>query len=291
MDESPQVNPKLALLVSIVAVSTASILIRWTDAPSLAIATYRLTISVVLLAPFFIRNNGFLTLREKKIREILSLVALGIALAIHFASWITSLSLTSVASSVIFVHIDPVFVAIISHFFLGDKMTNRSIVGIITSFIGVFIIAMGDANTGTSNITGDLLALIGGLMLGIYILGGRVYRRKLDLVTYVTPVYTVAAVSLFLMSIFFGTKLYGFPINTYGMFFLIALIPMIFGHTVYNWALKFISAPIVSLSLLGEPVGASILAYILLGETPSNFTIVGGIITLAGILVSTYNAE
>jgi drug/metabolite transporter (DMT)-like permease len=291
MAESPIIHPKLALLMSILAVSTASILIRWTNAPPLAIATYRLTISVLLLAPFFIKNNGFEILRRIKTSEIIRLLALGLALAIHFASWITSLSLTTVASSVIFVHIDPIFVSIISHFFLGDKMSNRTIMGIVTSFIGISIIAMGDASTNHLNITGDLLALIGGIMLGIYILGGRVYRRNLDLVTYVTPVYAAAAVSLFFMSLVAGTRLVGFTHRTYGMFFMIALIPMIFGHTVYNWALRYLSAPVVSLSLLGEPVGASVLAYLLLGETPSNFTILGGIITLAGILVSAYKTE
>jgi drug/metabolite transporter (DMT)-like permease len=291
MVDSPLIHPKLALLVSIVAVSTASIIIRWTDAPPLAIATYRLTISVLLLAPFFIKNNGFETLSKKDSNEIIRLLALGLALAIHFASWITSLSLTTVASSVIFVHIDPIFVSIISHFFLGDKMKNRTILGIVTSFIGISIIAMGDAGTSHSNITGDLLALIGGIMLGVYILGGRIYRRNLDLVTYVTPVYAAAAVSLFFMSIAAGTKLSGFTPKTYGLFFIIALIPMIFGHTVYNWALRYLSASVVSLSLLGEPVGASLLAYLLLDEIPTKFTILGGIITFAGILVSAYKTE
>ena len=128
-------------------------------------------------------------------------------------------------------------------------------------------------------------------MLGVYILGGRIYRRNLDLITYVTPVYAAAAVSLFFMSIVAGTKLSGFTLRTYSMFFIISLIPMIFGHTIYNWALGYLSASVVSLSLLGEPVGASILAYILLDETPTNFTIFGGIITLAGILISAYKTD
>lgn len=290
MAERPSLPPNLALLISIIAVSTASILIRWTDAPPLAIASYRMTISVVMLAPFFLRNNGIEKLSTQGRSKLISLFAVGVVLAIHFASWITSLSLTSVASSVIFVHIDPIFVAIISHFFLGDKLTKKTMAGIIISFIGVSIIAMGDAGAGSGSLTGDILALTGGVMLGLYILGGRVYRKNLDLTTYVTPVYSVAAVSLILMSMVTGTKLIGFDGTTYGLFFLIALIPMIFGHTLYNWALRYLSAPIVSLSLLGEPIGASILAFLLLGETPSSFTVIGGIITLAGIFVSAYRA-
>jgi drug/metabolite transporter (DMT)-like permease len=241
-----------------------------------------------MLAPFFIRNNGFEKLRDQGVTAIMRLFAVGLVLAAHFASWITSLSLTSVASSVIFVHIDPIFVALISHFFLGEQINNKTRWGIVISFIGVTIIALGDAKAGSSNIMGDILAIIGGVMLGLYILGGRFYRKSLDLTTYVTPVYLSAAISLIVMSLLTGTKLIGFSTNTYGFFFLIALIPMIFGHTLYNWALRYLPAPLVSLSLLGEPVGASILAFILLGEIPNFFTIIGGFITLSGIIISFY---
>ena len=291
MGERPWLPPNLALLISIIAVSTASILIRWTEAPPLAIASYRMFLSVAMLMPFFIRNNGIEKLRKQGSRTIFNLFMVGVVLAIHFASWITSLGLTSVASSVIFVHIDPIFVAIISHFFLDDRITRKTLVGIVISFIGISVIAMGDAGAGASNLTGDILALIGGIMLGLYILGGRVYRKNLDLTTYVTPVYSVAAVSLVLMSLITGTQLTGFSYSTYGLFFLIALIPMIFGHTLYNWVLRYLSAPVVSLSLLGEPVGASILAFLLLGETPNSFTIIGGGITLLGIFISAYRGR
>jgi drug/metabolite transporter (DMT)-like permease len=291
MGESPSLPPNLVLLISVIAVSTASILIRWTDAPPLAIASYRMSISVIILAPFFVRNKGIEKLKEQGVRQLFNLLVIGVILAIHFASWITSLSLTSVASSVIFVHIDPIFVAIISHLFLGDKLTRRTTCGIVISFIGISIIAMGDAGAGTSNVLGDLLALIGGVMLGLYILGGRIYRKNLDLTSYVTPVYSVAAISLILMSLVTGTKLVNYSLSTYRSFFLIALIPMIFGHTLYNWSLRYLSAPVVSLSLLGEPIGASILAYLFLGEIPTHFTILGGIITLAGILISAYKNE
>lgn len=291
MGEKPGFSPNLALLISMFAVSTASILIRWADAPPLAIASYRMVISVLLLLPIFLRNDGLNKLKSHGIKQVLKLIIIGVILAIHFASWITSLSLTTVASSVIFVHIDPIFVTIISHIFLGDKLNKRTVAGIMIGFIGLSIIALGDAGSDTSSLVGNLLALIGGIMLGLYILGGRIYRKNLDLTSYVLPVYSVAAFSLILMSLLTGTKLFGYSLRTYGFFFLIALIPMIFGHTLYNWALRYISAPVVSLSLLGEPVGASILAFLLLGETPSSFVILGGILTLTGILLSVYPME
>ena len=291
MSDEPRFSPNLVMLVSIVAVSTASILIRWSDAPAVIIAMYRMTISVIMLLPFFIMNDGVAKLRELGARDILGLFGVGVVLAIHFASWITSLGMTSVASSVVFVHIDPIFVALVSHFFLKEKINGRVLAGIVISLIGVTIIALGDAGASEASLMGDLLALLGGLMLGIYLLGGRMFRRDLDLTTYVVPVYASAAVVLLLMSLLTGAQLIGYASRDYILFFLIALVPMIFGHTFYNWALRYVSAPVVSVSLLGEPVGASILAFFLLNEVPGNQVILGGVVTLAGILLSSYRSE
>jgi drug/metabolite transporter (DMT)-like permease len=279
------------MVVSILAVSTASILIRWSTASAVIIAMYRMTISVLMLLPLFIQNGGFGRLRGLGKKDLLGLAAIGVVLAFHFAFWITSLSLTSVASSVIFVHIDPLFVALVSHFLLEDRINKRIMIGIIVSLLGVSIITFGDVSRGGSNLRGDLFALFGGVMLGIYILGGRHYRAKLDLTTYVTPVYTIAAVVLFIMSLVIGAPLTGYLIREYLLFFLIALVPMIFGHTLYNWTLKYVSAPVVSVSLLGEPVCASILAAILLKEIPSIEVLIGGIVTLIGIFLSSYSEK
>lgn len=288
LGEKPKFSPSLALVVSLVAVSTASILIRLTEAPPMAIATWRLTLSSLMLLPFFISNGGFRKIRIMKRRDLLALMGVGIALAIHFASWITSLSFTSVTSSVIFVHVDPIFVALVSHFLLRERVEPRQIMGIAVAFFGVTVIAYGDIGLGKESLMGDALSLIGAGALGIYILAGRHLRQRLDLTTYVTPVYTISAVVLALGSIFVGTPLINYPLNTMLMFTMIAIVPMIFGHTVYNWTLKWISAPVVSLSLLGEPVGASILAYIFLGETPGFLAFLGGVLTLVGILICAY---
>ncbi|MBN2335925.1 DMT family transporter [Candidatus Bathyarchaeota archaeon] len=291
MSERPSFPPSLALLVSIVAVSTASILIRMSDAPPLAIATYRMVLSTLMLLPLFLYFGGLSKVSEIGAGGLLRLMGIGVVLAVHFASWITSLSFTSVASSVIFVHIDPIFVAVVSHFLLRERVTRRTVVGIAVALIGATLIAVGDAGLGELSLYGDLLALVGGVMLGIYILGGRVFRRNLDLTSYVTPVYAAAAVVLALMSLFTGTPLAGYPSGEYTLFFAIALVPMIFGHTVYNWALRYVSAPLVSISLLGEPVGASILAFLLLNEVPGPAVLLGGAVTLFGILLCAYRGE
>jgi drug/metabolite transporter (DMT)-like permease len=283
LTESPRFPPYVALLVSIVAVSTASIMIRMSEAPPLAIATYRLTLATLIVAPFYVRSGGPARLMNARRRDQLTLAGVGVALALHFASWITSLNYTSVASSVIFVHIDPIFVAAVSHFVLGEKVRRSTLQGIAVAFIGAAVIAFSDSGSGGSSLYGDLLALVGALMLGVYILSGRRLRQSLDLVSYVTPVYATSAVVLALSCVATGTRLWPYPAEEYALLLAIAVVPMIFGHTVYNWALKYIEASVVSISLLGEPVGATLLAYFFLGETPPYLTLVGGTITLLGI--------
>jgi len=290
LGERPGFPPNLVLLVSIAAVSTASILIRLTDAPPMAIATWRLALSTLILLPFFLSRGGVSKLRAMGRGDLLTLAGVGVVLAVHFATWITSLSYTSVASSVIFVHVDPIFVALVSHFVIGERVSRRVALGIGVAFAGASIIALSDLGVGGENLVGDALSIIGAIALGIYIMAGRRLRQRLDLTTYVTPVYAVSAVVLAAGSFAVGAPLIGYDSGVILMFFAIALVPMIFGHTLYNWALRWISAPVVSISLLGEPVGASLLAFLILGESPAPLALVGGAVTLAGILVCAYQS-
>jgi drug/metabolite transporter (DMT)-like permease len=291
VEDKPAFPPNIALLVSIVAVSTASILIRMSEAPPLAIATYRLTFATIMLLPFYIRSGGHKRLAASSSRDLLILVAVGVVLAVHFGSWITSLGLTSVASSVLIVHIDPIFVAVVSYFYIGERIRKGTLIGIALAFVGAAIIAFSDAGVGDASLLGDFLALIGAIMLGLYILAGRKLRQSLDLVSYVTPIYASSAVVLAIASVVTGTSLWPYPQSEFLLFLVIALVPMIFGHTVYNWTLKWLSAPLVSISLLGEPVGATILAYFLLDETPSALTVFGGVVVLLGIYQCTRSSE
>jgi drug/metabolite transporter (DMT)-like permease len=277
------------MLISLIAVSTASILIRISNAPPLAIAAYRMIFSTLILTPLFLKEGGLKKLTKIGKSGVLILIGVGIALAIHFASWITSLYLTSVTSSVILVHMDPIIVAVLSHFLLNEKIDRKSVFGIVVAFLGATIIGWKDVERGSLNLYGDLLALVGAIMLGIYIAGGRHMRQHLDLVVYVTPVYATSSLVLLTGGLLTRTQLLGYSIRELFLFLLIAIVPMIFGHTLYNWALKYVSAPIVSLSLLGEPIGASILAYFILGETLTLHILVGGMITLMGITLTVYN--
>lgn len=289
MRREPFLPPRAVLIVSIAAVSTASILIRMSTAPPMAIAAYRMIISTLILAPLLILPGDP---RSRKLdrRTITKLVGVGLFLALHFATWITSLSLTSVTSSVIFVHLDPIFVAILSHFILRERISGGAILGIMMAISGAAIIAIGDVGLGETNLLGDLLALIGALMLGLYILSGRRLRQSLDLLTYVVPVYATAATILTAGCLIMGVP-FTYPPREYLIFTAIAIVPMIFGHTLYNWALRYLKASTVSTSLLGEPVGASILAFLILGEKPTPIMLIGAIITLIGIYICIREAE
>jgi drug/metabolite transporter (DMT)-like permease len=289
--EEPRFPPNIALLVSIAAVSTASILIKMSKAPPLTIATYRLVFATLILIPFFFNKDGYKKFVSSNSKDVLILVGVGVVLAIHFATWITSLGLTSVASSVLFVHIDPIFVALVSHFYLKERIQTGTTIGIGLACLGTVILAYGDASVSNTSLLGDLLALIGAIMLGIYILAGRRLRQNLDLVSYVTPVYASSAITLLVASLASGTSLWPYPLSEILLFFVIALVPMIFGHTVYNWTLRWLSAPIVSISLLGEPVGATILAYVILNEVPSQLTMIGGVLVLIGIYKCARSSE
>jgi drug/metabolite transporter (DMT)-like permease len=282
--ERPPINPYLILLVSIIAVSTASILIRLSTAPPMVIAAYRLLFATLMLTPLYIAGGGYRRLSSLGVRGLLTLIAVGLILALHFASWITSLSYTTVASSVIFVHVDPIFVALLSRLLLGERLTAGRLLGVMTATLGAITIGLGDLRLG--NLYGDLLSLLGALTLALYLIAGRSLRRRLSLVEYVTPLYATSALILLLGCLISGVSLHPYPPKEYLLFLSIALIPMILGHTLFNWALRYIEAPVVSVSLLGEPIGASLLALFILCETPPITTVMGGALTLLGIYIT-----
>lgn len=286
MSEKPRFPPYLALFGSIIAVSTASILIKMSSAEPLVVAAYRLIFASLLIFPMFLQQGGLRELKEVDRRSILTLTVVGIVLAVHFVSWISSLNYTTVVSSVVFGHIDPIFVLVVSHFFLKERISRRRILGVVIAFVGIIIITIGDFGIGGTNLYGDILALIGAVMLGIYVISGRSIRQRLSLLSYVMPVYAVSALTLTASCFVTGTPLIPYPPKEYILFITIAVVPMIFGHTVYNWTLKYVETSVASISFLGEPLGATILAFFILNEIPTPPALLGGMITLVGICVT-----
>jgi drug/metabolite transporter (DMT)-like permease len=187
---------------------------------------------------------------------------------------------------VVLVTTHPIFVGIGARFFLKEAMGLNLIAGIILSFLGSALIGYGDMSLSKEALMGDGLALLGAMAASGYFLVGRKMRRSQGLLSYILPVYSTAALALIFFSLLFHEAFFGYSSTTYLYFFLLALIPQLIGHTTFNWALKYLPASMVAITILGEPVGSTILAYFILGEGLTPFKVIGGIFILVGILIA-----
>ncbi len=270
-----------------VTVSAAAVLIRLAQAEvhSIVIAAWRMTLATLILTPValirFRREFSSLTASDWR-NALLS----GILLAVHFGTWITSLALTSVAASVVLVWTSPIFVGLGSHLLLGERLTRAMIIALVVVIVGSVIIGVGDLGVGTHQLLGDFLALLGAISGAGYLLIGRRLRRRLSLLAYVFPVYGTAAVVLMALMLLAGLGPAPQRPQTWLWLVLMAIGPQILGHSSLNWALRYVSATFVSLATLGEPIGSTLLAWWLLGERPTIWAVVGGILILCGIAIA-----
>jgi len=286
----PSVPPYLALFLGIFAVSTGAIFVRLAAAPALTVAAYRTGLATLILLPiaWWKARDELRRLTWNDYR--LALVA-GLFLALHFATWISSLDYTSVASSVVLVDTNPIWVGLLTPFVSKDRITRLTALGIIISVVGSVIIGAGDFAIGGQALWGDILAIFGSISAALYLLIGRNLRPKLSLIAYVTVVYGTAALLLWLVVLAMGLPVTGFTPQTWGALLGIALVPQILGHSTYNWALRWVTASMVAVSLLGEPVMATIMAYFFFGEGLTWAKIVGGVLILAGIYLAARGEE
>ena len=273
----------LMLPIGIIAVSTASIFIKLCDAPALIIATYRMVFASLMLMPYaFYKKTG----RGWERSDLGWLILSGVFLSLHFTFWITSLKYTSVASSVVLVTTHPIFVGLGASFLLKERLGINLVLGITLSVLGSGLIGYGDMTLSKEALMGDGLALLGAIAASGYFLVGRKMRKSQDLLSYIFPVYSTAALVLILLSFLFQEKIWGYSATTYLYLFLLALIPQLIGHTTFNWALKYLPASMVTITILGEPVGSTILAYFILSEGLTPWKVIGGILIFAGILIA-----
>lgn len=269
------------LILGLAGLSFGSILVRFShEAPPLVISFYRMFWSLVILAPFCVLSKDRISLFRFDRYRILA----GVALALHFAFWITSLSYTSVAVSVLLVNTSPVLVAVISYLVFSERMTAIGIAGIILTICGSMLLVWGDLAS-IGNPRGALLALLGAFMLGIYLLAGKKIRNTAKLLEYVVPVYFIAALVLGLLVLFQGYPVFGYSVKTHILLFLLGLVPQILGHTSYNWAIRHIPATMISVMIVMEPFLASIWAWWLLGEKVTASIVCGGILVATGIIL------
>jgi drug/metabolite transporter (DMT)-like permease len=284
---TPPISPYAGLAVGMVMVSTAAIAIRFAqrEAPSLSIAAWRLTLASLILAPVVLSRHRDELARLTR-SELMRATAAGLLLAVHFAAWISSLEFTSVAASVVLVATNPLFVGLLSPLLLGEPVPRLMFAGMLIAVVGSGVIGLDGLGGGNAPLVGDLLALAGAVCAAGYMMIGRTLRRKLTLLPYIFVVYGVAAITLLAVALASRQPMGGFTPETYGWLLYLALGPQLIGHTSFNWALRYLSAAYVTVTLLSEPIGSSLLAWLLLKEPPTRLEVLGGALILAGIAVA-----
>ena len=286
---SDTARPATGLAVAVAAVSTGAVLVRLSAAPASVAAFYRVLFTTLPLVPVALwRYRGAFA---RMGRHDLGVAALsGVALAVHFAAWFQSLAWTSVAASVTLVQSQPVFVAVGSWLALDERLGRRTAFGVAVAVAGMVAMSAGDLFGGTAvgpaPLLGNGLALLGALAAAGYVLAGRSLRRRVALVPYVVVVYGVCTVALSLVVLAEGAPLAGYPAREWLLFAALAAGPGLLGHTLVNWALGYLRASVVAVSLLGEPVGATLLALLVLAEAPTPATVGGGAVVLIGIALA-----
>ncbi|MDG6220302.1 MAG: DMT family transporter [Candidatus Thermoplasmatota archaeon] len=267
------------LVVGVSAASFAALLIRFSGEHPLVISFYRMLLASLIVMPFMLME-----LKKTRIplKTLLGLVGVGGILSIHFALWNFAVPITTVASATILVCAHPLFVVPLGQRSSGEALHRGALAGVAIAFVGIVILSMG--GLGDGNIIGDMLALGGGVMAGLYIMAGRKARSGgLGLFTYVGVVYLSCAMFTLLAIVAMGEFTTNISADEWLVFLALALVPTILGHTMINASLKEIKSGIVSTAILVEPLGATILAAAILYEVPSSLTLVGGLITLFGV--------
>ncbi len=299
----PALHPYLGITIGVLAVSTASIIIKYAlaaGAPPLVIATYRLVFASLALSTLTLARHRA-ELASLTRRDLLLAGGTGLFLAAHFAAWITSLQFTTVASSAVLVSASPLFVGILSFTILREKLERALMGGLVIALFGGVTVGLSDvcavsgwgiacpplADFVQGNaFVGDVLALIGAIAIAIYLLMGRRLRNKLSLIPYIFLSYSAAAITLLIVVLVSRQPLFGYTPAAYFWMALLALVPQLIGHSAFNWALRYLPATYVSVTTLGEPIGSTALAMMLFAETPGLLKLAGGVLILIGILLA-----
>jgi len=282
------------LIIAVLGTSTSGPLVRLSDAAPVSIAAWRLIFSLAVIAIPLAVDGSWRQWRRLDRRSLALALVAGVMLAMHFWSWMTSVHLTTVAASVVLVNTQPLIVAAISVLWLREPPTRRQWVGIAIAVAGAAIVALPDLRGAGGHashpraVLGDMLAIVGAVTAALYYTIGRRLRAQLDLWPYVGLVYGACLVALLVIAALSEVRLAPNPSREYAIFVGLALGPMLLGHTGMNWALRYARSYQVSIVLLGEPIGATLLAALIPGirERPGVYTVCGGILVLAGILLA-----
>lgn len=277
-------HPMIMIVIGVIGISLSSIFVKYSTAPSAVTAAFRLLWTILLMTPVIfgkkdVRMELFHIDRKTGVRSCLS----GIFLAIHFTLWFESLFHTSVASSTSIVCTEVIWVSMGFCLFMKGKLPKKAVATIFITFLGSILIAYADSFSGGSHLYGDILALLSAIAVAVYMLIGRVVREDVSTTVYTYMVYVACAVTLVIICLLKGYKLFSFGMSAIVVGFLLAVFSTILGHSIFSWCLKFFSPSFVSASKLCEPVVAAILAIFLFGELPSLLQVIGGIMILGGV--------
>lgn len=291
-DWPPRVYVVLSL--GVLSFAFAPILVRWAgDVPGLAIAVWRTVTAAVVLLPVAAVRIGP-EVRQFTGRDVGLIVGAGVFLGLHFIAWIESLYHTTVASASVLVTTSPILLAILGYLMLGERLRRTTVGAIGTAVGGAALIGWADAGRvvlGRGALVGNSLALGGAVLVSVYLLIGRVVRQKVSWLAYVTPLYTVAALTALVAAGVKGVPLFGYSWTVYGLCVGLAIGPQVLGHGSFNYALQYVPAALVGLLALLEPVGASILAYVFFGEVPPPASIIGMIVVVAAVAVVVWQRD
>lgn len=267
-------------MIGVLAASSASILFKFATAEPLVVAFYRMALSALILGvPLLWGKRSSVAWRDVGLAAVS-----GLFLAAHFATWFTSLTLTSVASSTILVSTHPFLVMGFTALIWREKTTGRTLAGAAVAVAGAVLVGWGDFRLDSRALLGDLLAFAGAATVTGYFLIGRTLRQRMDAITYSTLAYAAAAMVLLTAALLSGNRLTGFHPTNWWIFTALAVFPTLFGHTLLNWALRFLRPAVVSVSILGEPVGASALAWLIWRTAPGPLALAGGLLILVGMV-------
>ncbi len=277
-------HPIIMIVIGVIGISLSSIFVKYSTAPSAVTAAYRLLWTVLLMTPVVfgkkeVRNELFHVSKKNLVLSCLS----GFFLAIHFVVWFESLIHTSVASSTTIVCTEVIWVSLGFCLFMKGKLSKKAVATIGVTFVGSALIAYADSFVGDSQLYGDILALLAAIAVAVYTLIGRVVRKDASTTTYTYIVYVVCAITLVIMCVVQGHKIFEYGWSAVVVGLLLAIFSTILGHSIFSWCLKFFSPSFVSASKLCEPVVAAIFAAILFNQIPSLLQVFGGALILGGV--------
>ena len=291
-------KPYWVLAFSLIGIAFAGPLVRLSTADPVAIAVWRLGFSLLIVGVFLVATGEWRAWKRISSSELALAAVGGVSLALHFWAWNASIHLTTIAASVTLVNLQPAVVATISAIALREAPSKRQILGIAVAIAGAFIVAAPDlrgglAPAGNRPLLGNLLATSAAVTAAVYYTIGRRLRSSLGIWAYVGIVYSAAFVTLITIALSRGTVLAPQPPREIAIFAGLAIGPMLLGHTGMNWALKYLPAYVVNLTVLGEPVGATILGALIpsIRQIPTVSTLVGGAVVLCGVLIAAWRGS